>query len=119
MPFCTCYPRVGCLLDPDLCCSCVDEHLGSPDEGPARVRAAVILVDETGHGIEIMGVHGHDQRSITSVIRSSPGSQAIAPARTAIVRAVAHESQPLKAAGPGIRIPTRSRSLSPHTDPSG
>jgi hypothetical protein len=39
-------------------------------------------------------------RSITSVIRSSPGSQALAPARTAIVRAVAHESQPLKAAAP-------------------
>jgi hypothetical protein len=37
-------------------------------------------------------------RSIASVIRSSPGSQALAPARTAIVRAVAHESQSLKAA---------------------
>ena len=26
-----------------------------------RLLAAVILVDETGHGIEIMGVHGHGQ----------------------------------------------------------
>src|ERR1700750_1113504 len=44
-------------------------------------------------------------RSITSVIRSSPGSQALAPARTAIVRAVAHESQPLKAAA--LAYPSR------------
>src|SRR5690349_14288940 len=42
----------------------VGEHLGSPGEGPAGVRrllAAVILVDETGYGIEIVGVHGHGQ----------------------------------------------------------
>ena len=39
------------------------------------------------------------------VIRSSPGSQALAPARTAIVRAVAHESQPLKAAA--LAYPSR------------
>src|SRR6185437_5422627 len=40
----------------------VGEHLGSPGEGPARVRrllAAVVLVDETGHGIAIMCVHGY------------------------------------------------------------
>jgi hypothetical protein len=42
----------------------VGEHLGPPGEGPARMRrllAAVILMDETGHGIKIMRVHGRVQ----------------------------------------------------------
>ena len=42
----------------------VGEHLGPPGEGPARVRrllAAVVLVDETGHGIKITCVYGRGQ----------------------------------------------------------
>ena len=42
----------------------IGAHVRSPDEGPARMRrllAAVVLVEETSRGIEIMFVHGHDQ----------------------------------------------------------
>src|SRR5215467_11966711 len=42
----------------------VGEHLGPPGEGPARMRrllAAVARVDEPGHGIEIMRIHGRGQ----------------------------------------------------------
>ena len=46
MPFCTCYPRVGCLLDPDLCCSCVgrsspaSRRACTPDPGPVTLARA-------------------------------------------------------------------------------
>ena len=50
-------------------------------------------------------------RSITSVIRSSPGSQAIAPARRHGPRRCARVPA-LDVRGPGIRIPARSRSPS-------
>ena len=42
----------------------VGAHLSPPNEGSAGVRrllAAVILVEETGDGIEIMSVHRHNQ----------------------------------------------------------
>jgi hypothetical protein len=75
----------------------VGAHLGSPDEGPARMRrllAAVALVEETGRGIEIMRVHGHDQ-PVDQIPRSS---SAIAAARVTMVPTLAQGVQRLTAA---------------------
>jgi hypothetical protein len=66
MPSCTCYPRVGCLLDPDLCCSCVgrsspaSRRVGTPDPAlshrharlpAARRPAAVGTRRSVGHPV--------------------------------------------------------------------
>ena len=79
----------------------VGTHLGPPGEGPARVRrlfASVVLVEETGRRIEIMGVHGHDQPVNHFGHQVPPGSRASAPARVAMAPAVAQAAQRLKAA---------------------
>ena len=39
MPSCTCYLRVGCLLDPDLCCSCVGRSSPASRRAGAPVPA--------------------------------------------------------------------------------
>jgi hypothetical protein len=103
----------------------VGAHLGSPDKGPARVRrllAAVVLVQETGRGIEIMCVQGYDQWVNHLVIRSSRVVGYLRPAGVAMVPAVAHGVQRLKdAAAADASRPDRAadRRLRTHRDRAG
>jgi hypothetical protein len=63
-----------------------------------RLLAAVILVEETGRGIEIMCVHGHDQPVNHFGHQIPPGPRGLLRRRVAMVPAVAQGVQRLTAA---------------------
>src|SRR6266478_1246056 len=94
MPFCTCYPRVGCLLDPDLCCSCVghsspaSRRACTPDPAlshrharllAARRPAAVGTRWSTGHPVTPAARPGMTHRDEQSMRRRTESTHIDAP----------------------------------------
>jgi len=86
MPICTCYPRVGCLLDPDLCCSCVgrsspaSRRAGTPDPALSSLkeRAGVKRGLACSFGV-VRGLRGHGGMAsrLLSLIAAIPCEPAV------------------------------------------
>jgi hypothetical protein len=79
-----------------------------------RLLAAVVLIDQTGHGIKITRVHGRGQ-PVNHFGHQAlpPGSQAMAPTCLAMVPAVAQALQRLPAAA--MAYPSRPGNTAPVT----